>query len=94
MDPQPGHGVLGVVEVLVCSEQALEDAGDVTEVEQVVDLGRGGQEARDHCLVHLDGGLRHDVTDRLHLLLKVLFGKTREEIMNKRRNRRLKKNVR
>ena len=46
--------------------------GDVSQVEQVVYLGGCGQEARHHTVVHLDGGLGHDVADRLHLLLEVL----------------------
>lgn len=46
--------------------------GDVPEVEEVVYLGGCGQELLDDRLVHLDGGLSHDVSDRLHLLLKVL----------------------
>lgn len=46
--------------------------GDVPEVEEVVYLGGCGQELLDNRLVHLNGGLGHDVSDRLHLLLKVL----------------------
>ena len=68
------------MEVLVSSQQALEDARDVAQVEQVVDLGGGGQELAHHGLVHLYGGLRHDVTDGLHFLLKVLVGKMGDKI--------------
>lgn len=35
-------------------------------------LGGCGQELLDDRLVHLNSGLGHDVSDRLHLLLKVL----------------------
>lgn len=46
--------------------------GDVSKVEEVVDLGGGGQEALRHSAVHVQGGLGHHVPNGLHLFLKVL----------------------
>ena len=37
-----------------------------------MDLGGCGQEALHDAVVQFDGGLRHDVANGLHLLLKVL----------------------
>lgn len=53
-------------------EESKTDLGNVPQVEEVVDFGGGGEEFLDHRLVHFNGGLCHDVSDRLHLLLKVL----------------------
>lgn len=53
-------------------EESQTDLGNVPQVEEVVDFGGGGEEFLDHCLVHFNGGLGHDVSDRFHLLLKVL----------------------
>ena len=50
----------------------VSDLGDVTQVEEVVDLGWRGQEALHNGVVQLYGRLRHDVANGLHLLLKVL----------------------
>ena len=50
----------------------VSDPGDVTQVEEVVDLGWRGQEALHDGVVQLDGCLRHDVADWLHLLFEVL----------------------
>ena len=46
--------------------------GDVSKVEEVVDLGRRGQEALYHGVVHIQGGLGHHIPNGLHLFLKVL----------------------
>lgn len=46
--------------------------GDIPQVEQVVDLGRCGEEAGHDGIINLDGGLGHHISDRLHLLLEVL----------------------
>lgn len=46
--------------------------GNITEVEEVVDFGRGGQELLDNAVVELNGGLRDDIPKRLHSFLKVL----------------------
>lgn len=46
--------------------------GDVSKVEEVVDLGWCGQEALHHCIVHVQGGLSHHVPNGFHLFLKVL----------------------
>ncbi|RUS76207.1 hypothetical protein EGW08_016014, partial [Elysia chlorotica] len=72
VDPESGHGWLCVVVVLVGPHSSSTHSGDVPHVEQVVDLGRGGEEPLHDGVVHLDGRLRHDVADGLHLLLKVL----------------------
>ena len=124
MYPKSGHGHLGVMIVLVCPQQPLEDLNkqhfstssitdlekssnwtnskaciyryiymmymyiyiflyiyktlsdtnprDVPEIEEIVDLGWCWQEPADNGLVHLNGGLGHDFTNWLHLLLKVL----------------------
>ena len=60
------------MEVLVSSQQTLEHSRDVTQIEQVVDLGGRGEELAHDGLVHLDCGLCHDISDRLHFFLKVL----------------------
>lgn len=72
MDPKSGDAGLGIVEVLVGPQHALEHLGDVSKVEEVVDLGGGGQEALRHSAVHVQGGLGHHVPNGLHLFLKVL----------------------
>lgn len=46
--------------------------GDVSKVEEVVDLRRRGQEALYHSVVHIQGGLGHHIPSGLHLFLKVL----------------------
>lgn len=46
--------------------------GDVSKVEEVVDLGWCGQEALHHSVVHVQGGLSHHIPNGLHLFLKVL----------------------
>lgn len=45
---------------------------NITQVEEVVDFGRGGQELLDNAVVELNGGLRDDIPKRLHSFLKVL----------------------
>ena len=72
MYPQSGHGRLGVVVILVGAQKALEHPGDVTQVEEIVDLSWRGQEAVDDGVVHFNGGLCHDGTNWLHFLLEVL----------------------
>ena len=46
--------------------------GDVSEVEQVVYLGGSGEHAVGDVVVDLNGGLRHDVPQWLHILIEVL----------------------
>ena len=48
--------------------------GDVSKVEEVVDLSGCGQEALHHSVVHVQGGLGHHVPNGLHLLLLVDHG--------------------
>ena len=57
---------------LVASQQALEDLGNVPQVEQVVNLGGRGQELVHHRVVDVHGGLGHDVAERLELVVELL----------------------
>ena len=54
---------------LLCD--ALAHPGDIPEVEEVVDLGRRGQELVHNNIVHLYCGLSQHVRNGLHLLVKL-----------------------
>ena len=79
VNPESCHRWLSIVEILVSTEQSLEHPRDVPEVEQVVNLIRGGKEASHNSLVHLQGSLGHHVSYWLHLFFKLLEKQLKEE---------------
>ena len=47
-------------------------SGNVSHVEEVVDLSWCWEELLNNSVIHLNGRLSHDISNRLHLFLKIL----------------------